>query len=151
MQDCFFLIQVGAPEREKGLKRWVSGTDIWPEKGGLEGGTSPYHLPMWVPPPQVWSTGIFKRWGHSNYALQLCFLSQHTFYNSEFAKLCDVLVDLNVYWYIIFCCCVFRFLFCFVLFFLMICVFILRAFLFLSCVFNQLILHSAVAATAVCL
>ena len=36
----------GVSGAEKGLKRWGSRAKIWPEKGGLEGGTSPYHLPM---------------------------------------------------------------------------------------------------------
>ena len=33
-------------ELEKGLKWWASEAKKWPEKGGLEGGTSPYYLPM---------------------------------------------------------------------------------------------------------
>ena len=53
MQDFVQKIQVGSLELEKGLKRWVSGAEMWPEKGGLQGGTSPYHLPMLVPPPQL--------------------------------------------------------------------------------------------------
>ena len=42
---------MGSPQREKGLKRSrgapeLKSSKIWPEKGGLEGGTSLYHLPM---------------------------------------------------------------------------------------------------------
>ena len=46
MQDFFQKIEVGSLELEKGLKRQVSGAKMWPKKGGLEGGTSQYHLPM---------------------------------------------------------------------------------------------------------
>ena len=44
----FFLqkMKVGSQELEKGLKKWLSRAKMWPEKEGLEGGTSPYHLPM---------------------------------------------------------------------------------------------------------
>ena len=42
----FKKIEVGSLKLEKGLKRWVSGAKMLPEKGCLEGGTSPYHLLM---------------------------------------------------------------------------------------------------------
>ena len=34
-----------------GLKWWVSEAKKWPEKGGLEGGTSPYYLSKMSAPP----------------------------------------------------------------------------------------------------
>ena len=46
MQD-FSKNPNGSPEREKGLKRWVSGAKIWPEKGGSWG----QHVP--APPSNV--------------------------------------------------------------------------------------------------
>ena len=45
-RSIFFFFFSGAMELEKGLKWWVSEAKKWPEKGGLEGGTSPYYLPM---------------------------------------------------------------------------------------------------------
>ena len=40
-------MEVGSLELKKGVKRWVSGYEMWLEKGvGLEDGTFPYHLPM---------------------------------------------------------------------------------------------------------
>ena len=41
--EIFKKMQVGSLEREKCLKRWVSGAKIWSEKGDLE---VPYHFPM---------------------------------------------------------------------------------------------------------
>ena len=46
MQDVKKKIEVGSLEPEKGLKMWVSGAKMQPEKGGLKGSTSLYHLPM---------------------------------------------------------------------------------------------------------
>ena len=39
-------IEVRFLKLERGLKWWVSRAKKWPEKGSLEGGTSPYYLPM---------------------------------------------------------------------------------------------------------
>ena len=42
----FHKMEVGSLEPEKDLKRWISGSNIWPKMRGLEDGTSTYHLPM---------------------------------------------------------------------------------------------------------
>ena len=50
-KQTFPKIEVRSLELQKSLKWWVSGAKKLPEKGGLEGGTSPYYLLMWVHPP----------------------------------------------------------------------------------------------------
>ena len=50
MQDFLKKMEVGSLELEKGLKRWVSGAKMWPEKRGLEGSTSRITFQCEYPP-----------------------------------------------------------------------------------------------------